>query len=689
MSTNKCKSILLFFLLLVCTVALINCAAKRDEDAPYSSGYDNASLVTITQSEGYPDIRFPVNQLVVYTEDNMTRTEFLDLLRGRRDVQVIGQLPSVGLYQLEVEAETVEELDTIKEDLTAIEGISGAAYNILRSDLAEIGSCPVQPDIGLSDVSEYDKLPYYQINYYTALEIMQGLREKLTLNQVTVGIVELGYDQNVEFDDIVIENVSERADNGTRRELSTDTVLNSHGTSVAGIICADNDGIDVNGLANTLIGNKLRVVMANSGFEDPLWMGDCIAMAMTVIDGGADVVNSSFGYGPFDNATSELARDIIAGFTHVMNRFPDVLFVNAAPNQNVELTGNNHAPAGIRLSNSLTVSRWYHEHPGRRMEHAGYGDPVDISAPGDNLKTVFPHGLVTSRSGTSFAAPMVTSAAALLKAIGGPGLSPAEIKNLLLDPSFHGERCEPGGGIQLNFAFPLVDLLWQEYQGEQWAEQYLAGESGEQHTIPEIVSSRLCESTWLTVDYYGTFELADDGDCPSGLSMILDPQGTQWSIFASHLSNDANDLAELTVAGTPAVFALDTNYDLSQDTLSVAIIDDDMINEECESVDAQDGDFFFRGTSNGGSYRFTRCTITERTSDGKPKYLRVDVDFSGTMVGYVTTYYPSDPVLPIVTDELGTSFSGLIKDVRVATLDPFGTFSQAVEEACLRQNTDF
>lgn len=688
MSAINCKTISVFILLFVCAGALINCGTKRDENAPYSTGCDNASLVTIKQSPGYPDITFPVNQLIVYTEDNMTRSEFLALLGDRRDLRVIGQIPSIGVYQLGVDATTIEELKAIRQEIVAVSGIGGAFYNIRRSNLADVGSCPVQPDVGLDDVSEYDKLPYYQTNYYTALEIMQGLRDKLTLHPVTIGIVEMGYDRNAEFDDIVIENVSERSDNGTRRELSSDPVFQSHGTSVAGIICADNDGTEVNGLASTLIGSSLSVVMANSGFDTPLWMGDCVAMAMTVIDGGADIVNASFGYGPFDNATSFEAREIIAGFTMAMNRFPDVLFINAAPNENVELTGNNQAPAGIRLSNSLTVSRWQHDHPERRVENAGYGAVVDISAPGEKIKTVIPNGIITPRGGTSFATPMVVSAAALLKAIGGPGLSPEEIKTLLLDPSFHADRCEPGGGIQLNFAYPLVDLLWQEYQGEQWAEEYLSQEDGLQHTVPEIVASRLCESTWLTIDYLSTYELNETGDCPSGIAMTMSPEGTQWNVFASNLVNTAGDLAELTISDSTSVFALHNNYDLSSQELFAAVIDDDMINEQCRSVDAQDGDFSFKGFSNGGSYRFTRCSITERTSDGKPKYMRVDVDFSGTMLGYITTYYPSDPVLPIVTDELPTSFSGLVKDVRISTLDPLGTFSQAVEEACLEQNTE-
>ncbi len=680
------KTASLMLTLGVCCFVLLNCDPQREDSTPYSSGFDNSSLVTQTQAEGYPDIRYPINQLVVYTEETVTRDEFFALIAGRTDVTVVGQVPSIGFYQLETRTSTRAELDALKSQLLALDGIQGAVYNMLMSELADVGSCPVEPDVGLDDVSEYDKLPYYQTNYYTALEIMEGLRDYLTLSTVTIGIVEMGYDQNSEFNDITITNVSEILDNGTRLALESDRALKSHGTSVAGIICGDNDGSGINGMASTLIGSKLRVVMANPRYTTPTWMGYCVAMAMTVIEGGADIVNSSFGLGPFDNATSAEARETIAAFSEVMRRYPDVLFVNAAPNTQVELTGNNHAPAGISLSNTLTVSRWQHEHPERIVASSGYGSRVDISGPGDQVKTVVPGGTITPRGGTSFATPFVTSAAALLKSIGGSTFSPAEIKTMLLDPSFSAERTEPGGGIQLNFAYPLVDLLWQEYQGQDWAEEYLADVGGEQHLIPEIVASRLCEATWLTVDSFSTYELNVLDECSSGTSLFLSPDGLQWSVHVSHLSNDAGDLAELSMNSGADPFAIDTHYTFPDHTLLISIADTDLINDQCEWEDPDDGDYSYRGTASNGTYSFTNCRIAERNPDGKAKYLRLDVSFSGIIDGYHTTYYPSNETVGLVTDELQTTFSGLIKDVLVATLDPFGTFSQAVEEACIGES---
>jgi len=206
--------------------------------------------------------------------------------------------------------------------------------------------------------------------------------------------------------------------------------------------------------------------------------------------------------------------------------------------------------------------------------------------------------------------------------------------------------------------------------------------------VPEIVSSRLCESTWLTVEDFGTYAFDENGGCPSGISMFLSPDGMQWTVGATNLTSATGDFGQVTLEGSAAPFSLHTNYAFPEHGLSVFITDGDLRDAQCRSVNPRDGDFTFKGTANGGFYSFTRCSIAERTSDGQPKYLRVDVDYSGSIFGAVTTFYPSDPALPFVIDELATSFSGLIKDVRVTTADPLGTFSPAVEEACLAQSSD-
>lgn len=674
------------FLLLValCFCILAGCGEKRPEDDPYSGGYNPDTLVTIIQDEGYPDIQFPVNQLVVYTENDVEYEDAVALFEDMEDVKLIGQVPSIGFYQLEVNASTTEELDSFKEILIARPEIKGATYNLLFSDSADIGSCPVHPDVNLPGTPEMDIEPYHQTMYFTALEIMQGLRDTLTLHPVTIGIFEDGYAHNREFNDITIENYSERNPSGRRIPLRRD----EHGTEVAGIICGDNDGEGINGLASTLIGNRLRVGMARAKTND--FIDSCVAMASIVIAGNAAVINNSFIHGPFYDSSSDIARDIVAAYTEVMTRYPDVLFVNAAGNQGIELTGANTAPGGIRLDNTLTVSSWQHDDPSARVTGHNHGGLVDISAPGDMVAVVLNNGHVTWASGTSFATPMVTSAAALLKSIGGSSLSPIEIKTLLLDPSFHGERTEPGGGIQLSFAHPLVDLLWQEYQGTDWAELLLDSDDDDLHDIPEIVESTICSASGVTVDEFGTFSLDQHYPCNPGIAMFLGSDGTTWDVFLSHLTNNSNDELAGTLSGGPATFALNESYQFNdQNTFGFTITCDNLIDEtDCTFEDPIDGDFAFNGSSTTGSFSFTRCSISERTSDGEPKYLSIDILFECSVHGWMTTYYPSDPVLPLDIEEMTTNAKGWVKNIRASTVDPFGTFNEYVEQVCSDGDTE-
>jgi hypothetical protein len=280
---------------------------------------------------------------------------------------------------------------------------------------------------------------------------------------------------------------------------------------------------------------------------------------------------------------------------------------------------------------------------------------------------------------------MVVSAAALLKSIGGDALSPQEIKNLLLNPTFHTVRTNPGGGIQLTYSHPLVDLLWQQYQSEDWAQKYLSGEGEGQHTIPKIVATRICEEPTVEVAEFGIFTMNEADPCRSGVSMFLAPDGSTWSIAAANLKNESNDRIDVAVNNATTQFAIDSPYEITPSSIPMTLIitDDDLIDDSCRRVDAADGDFRYQGGCTSGSFVFTNCSVTQRTPDGKPKYLSLEIRFYTSVEGFLTTYYPSDPALPLDIKEKNTTMSGSFQNVMVLTVDPMGTFTQAVEDACL------
>ena len=204
------------------------------------------------------------------------------------------------------------------------------------------------------------------------------------------------------------------------------------------------------------------------------YYGSSFVELIRQVEAGAEVINLSWclGGGPNENTVEEMA--LYEDFFSKMNQaHDDVLFVAAAGNENGGLDGYNYAPGGIAaLPNLITVGaldrtgdradtsdwvtqeqleRWYHADTVMRRIRDGMtfeeyvadalaigsnyavGDgEVTISACGtDILVGRDANGNPIVADGTSFAAPQVTAAAAILKSI-DPNLTAGEIKEILV-----------------------------------------------------------------------------------------------------------------------------------------------------------------------------------------------------------------------------------------------------------------
>ena len=417
----------------VITISLIlffqwGCAQKdeRGEDETYSGGYEPEDLLTFVQGAGYPDLQFPKNQLIIQTTDTTTRDQFLGLL-DEIGGTLIGQIPSLHFYQVQINTTSEEELDQLHDTLNARTEVVGITYNIICTQAGNLdfSTCPVMPD-NKELYPENDDPMDTLCDYYTALEIVAGLRDSIPMGRVTIGLNEFGFNQlSGEYDDTFIEYVSEPG-----------LVANDpHGNAITGLICADNDGSAVNGIASSFLGDKLEVAFARPSGLDIF----SYACAMDEVSVVADIVVNSFYamLGPSREEFSPIffrARDLMR-FT--IENSPNVLFINAAPNVNARLTEDNAFPAGMRLDNTITVGATSSE-SATRMSSA-YGELIDISAPGEGIwvLTGEPNGFVLSTplgATTSLAVSQVASAAALLKSV-GRHLSNRELKQYLLEYS--------------------------------------------------------------------------------------------------------------------------------------------------------------------------------------------------------------------------------------------------------------
>ena len=192
---------------------------------------------------------------------------------------------------------------------------------------------------------------------------------------------------------------------------------NGHGTAVAGIVAALDNNIAVVGVAPEVVVYPVKVLnQQGSGYYSGI-----IAGIDWTITNGMDVNNYSFG----GTGDSQALHDIIIAANQ--NGIIQVAAAgNSGPSPNTVLF-----PA--RYIETIAVGAT--DSADNIASFSSRGPQVDVTAPGVQINTLakgdrFSTFYCTSGDGTSFAAPHVAGAAALIKSK-NPNLSPDEVQNLL------------------------------------------------------------------------------------------------------------------------------------------------------------------------------------------------------------------------------------------------------------------
>lgn len=201
-----------------------------------------------------------------------------------------------------------------------------------------------------------------------------------------------------------------------------------HGSHVAGIIAAETNnnagmvGItSIYNLENDQLLNMCEIIGINAGGMAP--NGDIGISTEGSVGGieyamehGADVINMSYGDYKENTVQEEaLKKAHEAG----------IVLVAAAGNKNTDAP---HYPSDSE--HVISVS-WLYEGGEMKHDESNYGANVDISAPGTDIYSCYVEDSRMGRmNGTSMAAPMVTAAVGLMKAV-NQQLTPEEIETIL------------------------------------------------------------------------------------------------------------------------------------------------------------------------------------------------------------------------------------------------------------------
>ena len=416
----------------------------------------------------------------------------------------------------------------------------------------------------------------------------------------------------------------------------TDTGDLTHGTEVAHMMVADAEGSGVVGVLGPY-GGKVTLTTGNvtsgpGGYRVPHpdpsdvtqydgFLINTLVVLKQEVEAGATVINMSIGSTRPEASNAWYAAAYTRFFEQMQKDHPKVLFVAAAGNENGALDGTNYGPGGLRLPNVITVGaldqtgdrakpsdwytteenlrvfqQWYDEEQANGTLPAGetlerYVDRVVTGgsnyATGNGEVTLsvcgtqVPVGVGTDGSavlsnGTSFAAPQVTAAAALLKSV-DPTLTAQQIKQIMVD-TMDTEVVQPdgtsmkvpaevGGGV-LRLDRAVTALINQMAPPDEqvskddldslmevildWANLSLTAEGGpDEYTVVANAGYVYAEDTELTLDLSGegafgglsTQYLNESGQVTWPVTVIKGP------VTLRVVRSDTNGCAVLTIGG--------------------------------------------------------------------------------------------------------------------------------------------
>ncbi|MFB9442981.1 VCBS repeat-containing protein [Dactylosporangium vinaceum] len=307
----------------------------------------------------------------------------------------------------------------------------------------------------------------------------------------------------------------------TTTAASANTDDYGHGTMVAGIAAANtNNGDGIAGAAwNARIMSVKVLDSQGHGFDS-----DIAAGIVWAADHGAKIINLSLG-GPGD---ATVLHDAV---TYATNK--GSLLVVAAGN-----TGGNAPQYPAAYPEVLTVAAT--DWAAKLVDFSSWGDWVDVAAPGLSIVSTYPGQRYAVGDGTSFAAPIVSGVAALMRA-NNPALTPAQliatIKATARDSGPRGLDPYYGAGVLDAYAAT----------GGPWAAEFAQPSlgAGEPNDVP-------ARATSVTTTATGTFGIEGDVD---------------WYRF------DPTGERTVTVTVTPPAF--DANRGQNMDTV-LAVYDKDL-----------------------------------------------------------------------------------------------------------------
>ncbi|MFT3952292.1 MAG: S8 family serine peptidase [Oscillospiraceae bacterium] len=270
-------------------------------------------------------------------------------------------------------------------------------------------------------------------------------KTNFSTNKVVVAVVDSGLEYSCEsLKDKVLMNINDPIDgadndlNGfiddywgwnfydENNSLFEDSLYDYHGTYIATTV------VKIAPNAQIL---PVKFLNATSGTVE-----DALLALEYAVRRGAKVVNCSWNFNDKNDALLAFIKNN-----------PEVLFVCAAGNSNINLDIESIYPCSYNLDNIINVMAI--DNKGLPYQASGYGkNCVDIASPGVDVKVTFPENESTFVNGTSVATAFVSATAALILS-NDSNLSPKSIKEIIIANATKTQElssfCKSGGYLNV------------------------------------------------------------------------------------------------------------------------------------------------------------------------------------------------------------------------------------------------
>lgn len=546
----------------------------------------------------------PVNQILLMFDEGVSPSEaqvFLESMQEDfRDVglSLVGQIPSIGIYQLEIEntAADITRLDTVITSLRSYPRVETVSYN------EPLEFSALENDDDNSGITRRNRCALASIDYYQAIPIFDAVRSHLHFNRANVAVIDSGlWLGSGQFDEIRsrLVNLDDPASD------PFDPSPTNHGTSMASIIAADNRDGRINGIALRVLGDHLTIMVARATlYGNRVYMHWALAGVRQAVDRGARVINLSLS-SEDNGSTPSWLRNQQAQFMRLFKLSPQALFVASAPNEPFVLN-NNAAPAGLPNSNLITVGGLESCDFMTRFSQSARGPGIDIGAPATGIPLCclgndMTGPIDTVETGNSVSAAIVTSIAAIVLSL-DPSRSGAQLKAFLTDDDHVWPASPDVGGRRPALIKTVGSAILRGSASSAAVDRIMDVYANRADDIPDPsghMANRLCGEIEFSVSGPGY----DQAHRLSGTNITFTSPPHNFGIIGNHFSNFSLFSGRDAVQGfTGSGFRINHDFPIYDGGPNGATI----------SAGAPGGDYVGI-QSLSGSIRYTGCELTTRS----------------------------------------------------------------------------